>query len=371
MAGSLVDSEPAALDCAAPEVLRGRGATRASDVHALAVVVAQLIEGTPLPSASAAEAVHRGLQRRALVLEGSIPRELATVLRRALSRYPWRRPSAATIARALRNAQRPALVPHALSTTSAFTPRPDAAPRESPKPASLPATAAARLWSRALAGVTVAVMAAAIALVYRAGSVERAVSACLAVGDTQGARRLLREAERRGERGPVLGKLHGDVACADRAYGECLARYEAALEARPVLGRDPRLRENAFALAARGEDRRAVVALLARIPEADDDLFRMTQSARYWTRWNAVRALEARGADRRVDLARVYALDLLHAGSCSTRRAAAMKLTLLRDPRVVPELTQAHQAAQSSRSEWRCTGWEVEQALRAALMAQK
>ncbi|HEU0054863.1 MAG TPA: hypothetical protein VFQ39_16875, partial [Longimicrobium sp.] len=115
---------------------------------------------------------------------------------------------------------------------------------------------------------------------------------------------------------------------------------------------------------------RALVAVLARLPAADDELLAMTRSPRYWPRWNAVRALEARGARDRIDLARVYALDLLHAGSCDTRRAAAEKLRTLRDPRVLAELTQAREAARSSWSEWRCTGPEVEAALRATRLAR-
>jgi hypothetical protein len=130
------------------------------------------------------------------------------------------------------------------------------------------------------------------------------------------------------------------------------------------------VRQNALALAARGDDRRALIAVLARLPGVESELLAMTQSPRYWPRWNAVRALEARGAGDRVDLARVYALDLLHAGSCDTRRAAAQKLAALRDPRVLPELSRAREAARSSWSEWRCTGPEVEEALRAARQAR-
>jgi hypothetical protein len=204
------------------------------------------------------------------------------------------------------------------------------------------------------------------ALARGTGALERAVSSRLAARDVDGARRLLRAAERGGATGPALEKLRGDIACAARAFGECLRRYETALAARPSLGRDPRLRENALALAARGDERRSLVAVLARLPGVDDDLLAMTRSPRYWPRWNAVRALEARGGRDRVDVARVYALDLLHAGSCETRRAAAEKLAALRDPRVVPELTQAFEAARSSWSEWRCTGPEVEAALRAS-----
>jgi hypothetical protein len=308
MAGAAGEAELAALDAAAPEVLRGRRATRASDVHALAVIVAQIISGSSPPAfASVVEAVHRGLRRPPPVLDETIPLALAKVLRRSLSRHPWRRPSAVALVQALRDAQ------HAS-----------------------PVTAPARLRRRALiTAAAIAVTAIAVALAHRAGSAERAVSARLA-GGTRGARQLLRE-----------------------------------LDARPGLGRDRRLREDAFALAARGEDRRAVVALLARLPDADDDLLQMTRSPRYWTRWNAVRALEARGTASRVDRSRVYALDLLHAGSCDTRRAAAARLTSLRDPSVIPELTRAYEAAQSSWTEWWCTGREVERALRAARKAQR
>jgi hypothetical protein len=210
----------------------------------------------------------------------------------------------------------------------------------------------------------------AVALVRRAGALEREVARRLAVRDLDGARRLLREAERAGAKGPAVDKLRGDVACAERGFAECLRRYDAALAGDPSLGREPSVRQNALALAARGDDRRALIAVLARLPGVDGELLAMTQSPRYWPRWNAVRALEARGAGDRVDLARVYALDLLHAGSCDTRRAAAQKLAALRDPRVLPELSRAREAARSSWSEWRCTGPEVEEALRAARQAR-
>jgi hypothetical protein len=210
-----------------------------------------------------------------------------------------------------------------------------------------------------------AIAALGLAVAYRAGRVEREVEARLATGDVAGARRSVGDAEHRGTRGPVLEKLRGDIACAAHAYGECLARYHRALVGRPLLGRDRRLHDNALALAARGEERRALVALLTRLG-AEDELARMTRSPRYWTRWNAVRALEARGALGRVDLGGVYALDLLYAGSCETRRAAAAKLATLHDSRLIPELTRAREAARASWSEWRCTGAAVDEALRAS-----
>lgn len=393
----------AALGCAAPEVLRGRPATRASDVHALAVMVADLLAGRSAAApASLAEAVQRGLRRPPLALGLAVPTAVARLLRRATSRRPWLRPGAAKLAQALAAASRareerraPPLAPPARPPPpppqrgsrrppreTGPVPVPPPAPRR-PLLASVPPLRLERLRAlrldrlrahpRPLAAIAAAALllgAGAVALARRAGALERDVSARLAARDVDGARRLLREAERGGASGPALQKLRGDVACAARAYGDCLRRYEAALAASPSLGRDPRLRQNALALAARGDERRAVVAVLARLPGADGELLAMTRSPRYWTRWNAVRALEARGARERIDLARVYALDLLHAGSCDTRRDAAERLRDLRDPRVLPELTQADEAARSSWSAWRCDGPEVEEALRAARLAR-
>ncbi|WP_176065683.1 serine/threonine protein kinase [Anaeromyxobacter diazotrophicus] len=370
-----------ALACAAPELLRGRGATRASDVHALALVVAELLAGRPRETpASVEEAVHAGLHRPALALGAAVPPRVARLLRRASSRRARWRPSAAALARALGEASRrpqgarssPLLAPQARAPEPARPARPVEVP--APAPRTWGALALRRLATRrralAAAAAVALVAGGALALARRPGALERAVAARLEARDLDGARRLLREAERRGGAGPVAEKLRGDVACAGRAYGECLRRYEAALAARPALGRDPRLRENALALAARGDDRRALAAVLARLPGLDDALAELTRSPRYWPRWNAVRALEARGARDRIDFARVYALDLLHAGSCDTRRAAAERLAALREPRLLPELTRAQAAARASWSEWRCTGPAVEEALRATRQAR-
>ena len=223
----------------------------------------------------------------------------------------------------------------------------------------------------AAAAVALAGTAGALALAHRSGALEREVAARLDARDLAGARQLVAAAQHGRAGDPLLDKLRGDVACAARSSGECLRRYESALSARPELGRDRRLRENALALAARGEDRRAVVAVLARLPGADEELLAMTLSPRYWPRWNAVRALELRGQGVRVGtVARVHALDLLHAGSCDTRRAAAEKLAALKDPRVVPDLTRAYEASRASWSEWRCVGPEVEAAIRATRQAR-
>jgi len=395
-----------ALACAAPEVLRGRPARRAADVHALALVVADLLAGrVPGTPASFADVVHAGLHRAPIALVASVPPAVPRLLRRATSRHPWRRPSAAALARALAEASRgpaPAL-PFAGPPRAAPSPWPSPpvgerdhvlltsrfvslAPRQRGEgrgegqrapapPRLLPALTGALSVVRSHRRLVVAALAivlatGAVALVRRAGSLEREVARRLAARDVDGARRLLREAERARAKGPTVDKLRGDVACAARGFAECLSRYEAALAGDPSLGREPSVRQNALALAARGDDRRALVAVLARLPGIDGELLAMTTSPRYWPRWNAVRALEARGAGDRVDRARVYALDLLHAGSCDTRRAAAQKLAALRDPRVLPELTQAREAARSSWSEWRCTGREVEDALRAARQAR-
>ena len=367
----------AAVDCAAPEVIRGRRPTRASDVYALAVAVAdQLAAETPAASASLAEALHRGLCRPPLVVGPAVPPRVARLLRRAVSPRPWRRPSAAALAGALRAAHEAAVAPRPVPVAprpAPVAPRPPllarpppAAPRPDDAGALLPVRPrGARRAATALLAFIGATAALGLAVVYRAGRVEREVEARLEAGDVAGARRSVRYAEQRGTRGPVLEKLRGDIACAAHAYGECLARYHRAVAGRPSLGRARRLHDNALALAARGEERRAVVALLARLGD-EDELAQMTRSPRYWTRWNAVSALEARGALKRVELGRVYALDLLYAGSCETRRAAVAKLAALHDPRLIPELTRAREAARASWSEWRCTGAAVDEALRAS-----
>ncbi len=375
------EADLAALALAAPEVLRGRRPSRAADVFALALAIDDLLAGRPPPeSGTWEEVLHRALRRPPLDPSPDLPPKLRQLLLRSSSPRAWRRPTAATLAAAFAEASRARAAAPVARASAGHDVLPSAPPPEpdQPKPTVLQAQPCApfallvrRSHRRALAAAAaVALAGAAGALAQRSGALDREVASRLDARDLAGARQIVAAAEHARAGDPLLDKLRGDIACAARSPGECLRRYEAALSASPTLGRDRRLRKNALALAARGEERRAVVAVLARLPAADEELLAMTGSPRYWPRWNAVRALELRGQGARVDLPRVYALDLLHAGSCDTRRAAAEKLAALKDPRVVPDLTRAYEAARASWSEWRCVGPEVEAAIRATRQAR-
>lgn len=381
------EADLAAFALAAPEVLRGGRPSRAADVFALSLAVADLLASRPPPeSGTWEEVLHRALRRPRLDPAPELPPKLRRLLVRASSPRPWHRPTAAALAAGLAEASRARVGAPAAPERSGHdvpAPAPLRPEQHRPKPTQptlLPARPVApfalivrRSRRRALAAAAAVALAGtggALALAHRSGALELEVAARLDARDLAGARQLVAAAEPGRAGDPLLDKLRGDLACAARSSGECLRRYDAALSARPALGRDRRLRENALALAARGEERRAVVAVLARLPDASAELLAMTGSPRYWPRWNAVRALELRGEGARVDRPRVYALDLLHAGSCDTRRAAAEKLAALRDPRVVPELTHAYESARASWTEWRCLGPEVEAAIRATRQAR-
>jgi len=69
-------------------------------------------------------------------------------------------------------------------------------------------------------------------------------------------------------------------------------------------------------------------------------LLKATEDIRYWQRWNAVNVLKALDAEDRIDYCQVYILDLLHAGSCPTRRQAAVKLAQIGDERALEPLAR-------------------------------
>lgn len=168
-----------------------------------------------------------------------------------------------------------------------------------------------------------------------AAQVERLLDA----GDVSRAAAAVDRAAASRPREPWIEKLRGDVACA-RGDGEgCLARYRAALAARPGLGSDARLRANVLRLL--GREGSAAVRVAALVPGIDGELGARTRSDDAAVRWGAVRALEQRGEADRIDYADVYARDLEGDTSCAEKRAAAAKLAELRDPRVLPRLEAA------------------------------
>lgn len=339
---------------AAPEVVRGARPTPRADVWTIGLLVHRLLTGAhPLEGGDPATTAARILYETPLgtgLARPDLPPTLAAAVDRALSRSPRARfRSAAAFAAALGG---PALEPR--PALAGETPR-----RALARGNALRVAAAAPRLALFAAPVI------AIALLWLGGDdpLAREVGELLEARDVSRAAEVLDRAAAQRPGDPRVEKLRGDLACARGRSGECLRRYRAALEAKPALAEDPVLRENVLALLAREDDRALAVRLATRIEGVDGVLLERTRSDRYWTRWNAVRALEARGQAERIDYAEVYASDLLHGGSCATRRAAAAKLAELRDPRTLPALEQARKDA--GPFGWFCTGDTIGRAIAA------
>lgn len=132
-------------------------------------------------------------------------------------------------------------------------------------------------------------------------------------------------------------KFHaGDVT-------EALAAYSRAFELdRRRAGRDVRLRANVLASLDSETARSALVLLAPRLPRSlDRELWRAAEGISYWPRWNAIRMLEARGHTGDIDFTAAFILDLQHAGSCPTRKRAAVKLGEIGDARALEPLAEA------------------------------
>jgi tetratricopeptide (TPR) repeat protein len=173
---------------------------------------------------------------------------------------------------------------------------------------------------------------------HRDGALTARVEELLATGDLQGAGRVLREAQRSRPEDPAVERLLGDLAQARGDSRRALRHWRAALERDPDVA-DAALRERALALLGTADGRSDLAAVLAALgDEVEAPLLRATASGAYWERWNAVRALEARGQGKRIDYAQVYLQDLARGGSCATRRAAAVRLEHLRAPSALPGL---------------------------------
>jgi eukaryotic-like serine/threonine-protein kinase len=381
---------------AAPEVVRGAHATPRADVWSLGVMTHRLLAGAhPFEASDFAATMARILYEAPLgiaVARPDLPAALAAAVDRAHTRSPRARlRTAMAFAEALGEpplslvaAESPPALEAGVASASNATPAPAPAPALGAPPATASAALArGRGWlvgatfvnawragrerlRAAPVGPRVALVAApvlAIALLWLGGEdpLVREVRQLLAAGELPRAADVLDRAAAQRPTDPAVEKLRGDLACA-RGHGrECLRRYRAAIEARPGLKDDPLVRENVLALLGREDVRALAVRLATWVDGVDELLLERTRSDRYWTRWNAVRALEARGEAERIDYADVYARDLLHGGSCATRRAAAAKLAELRDPRTLPALEQAR--ASAGAFDWFCTGDTIGRAI--------
>ncbi|HVI97345.1 MAG TPA: hypothetical protein VM753_25240, partial [Anaeromyxobacter sp.] len=305
---ALSPSRAQAVPFAAPEVLRGRPATRASDAFSAGAIVHALLAGrSPFAAGDdVLEAVRRVLHEPApplTVLRPGLPPGIAATVQAALAKRPRRRAAVAALLEAIEAATgaptevgiesvarraearteitrivfpspspSPSPSPTATSTATpaheAAHPEPLGSARDELRHA---ASAAARSRGMALAATAWARLAAALprsrprrllltsgalvavalaAVLQRDASVDAEVAALLARGEHAKARAVLERAEARRPGDGRLEKLRGDVACARGAAGECLRRYRLALAARPELRADPTLRANARNLLA-------------------------------------------------------------------------------------------------------------------------
>ena len=137
--------------------------------------------------------------------------------------------------------------------------------------------------------------------------------------------------------------LQGLVACRQKNFDDAMLAFETA-EGLPD-GKDC-IRRNCHYMAVRYalvNERMPdmLVAILARDFDADDDhaVQRAVNEKPYWPRWNALRILQSGG--KKVDLAKVFILDLKYAEDRHVRIQAIHDLGELGDRRAIPALKEA------------------------------
>jgi hypothetical protein len=139
--------------------------------------------------------------------------------------------------------------------------------------------------------------------------------------------------------------LRGQTAIRSRDYEEAAGWFERAGDLKG--GRRALRKDLPLILVDIGHmltQRRAPSSLIDvavnTLEAADTDIVSTwTTDKRYWLRWGAVHLREAAGLP--YDTVQVTILDLKHAGSARTRRAAARRLGELGDPRAIPALEEA------------------------------
>ncbi len=357
---------------AAPEQLRGRRPTARSDIHALGVVAFELVVGrTPFSGPRRLEAIQQALYDEPSLSpeeERALPRGLAEILRKAMAKNESSRFS---------SAEQFAIELHKLAPGVA---REHARyPRRAPEAIAIAAArrlapVARRFWQLpprlriglAVAAVAVTLGSWAAASRSHTRSLERHVEALLTTGDATRARRLVTADERSHGHLPVHDKLLGDVGCAQGDQDECIRRYERALRQSSRYSSDGRLRRNALAMLPREDRSGAIAVLLAKLDGIEGALAEATRGEHYWKRWNAVHALERRGAHGDIDYVQVHAQDLLHAGSCSTRKAALSRLMQRGDRAALQVLEQARAQPEASQ----CLGEDLLRAIEALASAR-
>ena len=374
-----------------PEQLKGKPASRRSDLFCLGVIVYELVTGRhPFFGSNWVDALEKTLYENpppATQLRPELSPMVDGVLNRLLAKRPLQRYASAK------------KVAEAFVSISDPKDQLSLLPFEEPDPPASAALTAKQTWRRlrpavsqtassavtllepslsrwrglkfsrkaiALASVAVLLLAA-FALVgrIRERTLASEIESDISSGRTAQARtRLLTELKKR-KKDALITKLLGDVSCARKEYPDCLKRYRESTEVSGRFASDEILQRNTLALLGSppGPD---LIKVLAQLDSSiEPRLVEETKSEQYWKRWNSVRALEARGASKKIDYAVVYSMDLLHGNQCETRRGAAAKLAQLKDKNALPYLQRAQAAAAKSYSERRCLGDSIERALKA------
>lgn len=381
-------AEPGQPIYAAPEQLRGEKATLRSDVFTLGIYLFEALIGRhPWAEGPWIERVHRVLYedvRWSLEEEDALPTGGALLLRALLSRDPALRPGSAGEV-----LERVCALSGVAEVSNARATAPEASPsstrlmpaiRAQPPRFIAAAKARAELGirrgiriaqehpSRLRRGAAVAGGVAALGLISATGlfsgdALEEQVQELIERKELKRAASVLELAKEEDPDRPVLRKLLGDLACEQGQQDRCLEHYASALEGDDSLADDERLRRNTLALMDRADRRWKVAKLAAKLEDVEEALRERVEHEHYWIRWNAVHALEARGSGASIPYGIVYGLDVVHAGTCRTRRAALQQISELGAVEALPYLEQARARSEQTFFGDGCIGGDLEQVI--------
>lgn len=375
----------------APEQLRGRRPTLRSDVFSLGAMVHELLGGNhPFPG-DPVESMRRILYEAPIPLQLGdirISQAIAAVLEKALSKRAFQRPASGRRMlelvmphRSERSAERFDIAPPTIMQFPAVR---EPGLSDAARTAVTRMTAATILAVEAVTepkqakrsglllalGVALAVAGVGFWRFSRDARLAREVASLLERGKLADAREVLRLERAERPKDMLVQKLLADVTCASGDLPECMRRYHEVLARDDDFASEVSIRNNVLELLSREGDASAAMRVVTKLgSEIEEPLMVQSRHPEYSLRWNAVRALEARGASEKIDYGAVYALDL-RAKSCATRRAAAAKLAQLKSPEVLPLLREAQARARSSNSERGCIGDAIDRAIDAITAAE-
>ena len=199
----------------------------------------------------------------------------------------------------------------------------------------------------------------------RTSALEEEIEGLLLARDSARAAARVLEHQRENGEDAVTQKLLADVSCARGEYGRCVDLYSRALQREPRFASNARLRDNVLSLLDRGDLQPRLREIVVQLEDVEAPLLAGTRHENYWRRWNSVRALEARRAGDKVDFGVVYGLDVIHAGSCSTRQASLAKILQLRAASALPYLERARRNSSRGLFGDMCLGRDIDRAIRA------